>query len=232
MVTNEGVCILVPRRRDRAHRDALWAYCRPFWEELGLPIWEGYHDNGPFNRSAAINWAARLAGDWRVAVIIDADVRFDVAGVAGAISLALSGRVASGYDVRKNLSRAGTRVLMSGYGYRGSWERYVISTWPKCLSGALAVPRVTWDEVGGFDERFVGWYGEDTAFEAACETVRGRPVHRVHADLFHLWHSRARESIERGQSPLYRANVALMKRYEDARGSRRKMAVLLDETDR
>ena len=68
--------ILVPRRDDNGYRDELWAWTRGWWEreQSHMPIIEGYHTEGLFNRSAAINTAAKIAGDWDVAVIIDADV--------------------------------------------------------------------------------------------------------------------------------------------------------------
>ena len=68
--------ILVPRRDDNGYRDELWAWTQGWWEreQSHMPIIEGYHTDGLFNRSAAINTAARIAGDWDVAVIIDADV--------------------------------------------------------------------------------------------------------------------------------------------------------------
>jgi len=71
--------ILVPRRDDNGYRDELWQWVRAWWEreQSHMPIIEGYHTDGLFNRSAAINTAARIAGDWDVAVIIDADVICD-----------------------------------------------------------------------------------------------------------------------------------------------------------
>ena len=54
---------LVPRREDNGHRDKLWEYCRTRWESYfpDIPIYEGHHDAGPFNRSAAVN---RVSSTW------------------------------------------------------------------------------------------------------------------------------------------------------------------------
>jgi hypothetical protein len=67
---------LVPRRNDNGPRDKLWAYCRARWETYfpDIPIFEGHHDDGPFNRSAAVNRAAKLAGEWDLGIVIDSDV--------------------------------------------------------------------------------------------------------------------------------------------------------------
>jgi hypothetical protein len=61
---------LVPRRADGARRDQLWRWARERWP---FEVVEGSSPDGPFNRSAAINDAARKAGDWDIAAIIDAD---------------------------------------------------------------------------------------------------------------------------------------------------------------
>jgi hypothetical protein len=73
------VVFLVPRRKDDGPRDRIWAYCRARWERLfpDVEVVEGHHDDGAFNRSAAINRAAELAdegGPWDIGIVIDADV--------------------------------------------------------------------------------------------------------------------------------------------------------------
>src|SRR4051812_1996385 len=69
------IVLLVPRR---AHpdRDKLWEYAKARWEQYhpDIRIVEGFHEEGAFNRSAAVNIAARIAGDWDYAVVIDGDV--------------------------------------------------------------------------------------------------------------------------------------------------------------
>ena len=45
--------ILVPRRDDNGYRDELWAWTKAWWEreQSHMPIIEGYHTEGLFNRS-------------------------------------------------------------------------------------------------------------------------------------------------------------------------------------
>ena len=83
---------LVPRRADGGHRDKVWAWCRRRWETLfpDVPIYEGHHDEGLFNRSAAINNAARAAdadGHWDLAIVIDSDVLLPLTQVRAAINV-------------------------------------------------------------------------------------------------------------------------------------------------
>jgi len=84
--------ILVPRREDGGHRDKLWAHCKALWIERhpDWEIYEGHHNDGPFNRSAAVNLAAEMAGDWDVALIIDSDVITAPDSVEDAVKLAYS----------------------------------------------------------------------------------------------------------------------------------------------
>ena len=104
--------ILVPRRADHGHRDKVWDWCRAWWErELPeLEIVEGHHDAGLFNRSAAVNRAAREAGAWDVAVIIDADVICDPGRVREAIEVAATeqNRLVLPFTRRHNLNPLGS----------------------------------------------------------------------------------------------------------------------------
>lgn len=84
--------------------------------------------------------------------------------------------------------------------------------------GIVAVSRSLLNEVGGFDERFVGWGGEDRAFQFACDTLAG-PGERIDAMSYHLWHPSA---PEKGRGTLVRKrNIALAVRYKEAAGRRR-----------
>src|SRR6185503_18301619 len=92
-------------------------------------------------------------------------------------------------------------------------------------SSVLVVPRTVWDKVGGFDERFIGWGGEDVAFAQACRVMTGEPE-RIEGPVYHLYHAR---SLERNPSLLtYIEAQGLAMRYRDAR-TPEAMQSLLDE---
>jgi hypothetical protein len=192
------VVILVPRRAGKPDRDRVWAWVDEWWRtNLGYEIVEGHHDVGLFNRSAAVNRAARLADwehvqPWDVAVIIDADVICDPDHVRQAIARAHeTGRLTMPFTVRKDIDRPGSDAVMGGF--RGNWSRYVHKSYTDMCSACIVVPRRLWDAVGGFDESFVGWGFEDNAFAAACETFAGAPIDKLPGELWHLWHETARE---------------------------------------
>lgn len=223
------VAILVPRREGFEDRDRIWVWCKAWWAERhpSWPIVEGHHDDGgPFNRSAALNLAARLAGDeWDVALIIDADVICDVDRVRQAVAQAYeTDRMVLPYTIRYDLNEAGSLRVMEGD--HGSWRRWVAKTYRDQVSSVLAIPRSLWDAVGGFDEHFVGWGGEDNAFAIACETFGG-PAIRIAGDVWELHHAGSR--AERQGSPTYNANYARKRRYDAAKGDQEAIQALVVE---
>jgi GT2 family glycosyltransferase len=205
--------IAVPRRPDGGIRDRLWDYCRHQWrtEHPGLEIFEGQPDPGPFNRSQAINRAARAAGDFDTIVVIDGDVLIHPDQVRAGLGLVERfDRVVFPFRVYRSVSQAGTSRIMNGW--TGDWAQVSIQAYWDSVSCVVMVPRAVWDQVGGFDERFVGWGWEDTAFACATDTVSGRL--RVAGPLWHLWHPASPERNSRTVE--YRANRELATQYRNA----------------
>lgn len=231
------VAILVPRRADGGHRDRLWDHCRSIWAKRhpAWPIVEGEHTDGEFNRSAAINAAAAKAADADVFLIIDADVICDPRCITSAVELAeQTGRMVVAHDERVMLNRQGTEKVLAGY--TGSWRTPQMidrvgdhGVWRDSVSCAVAVTRNLFDEAGGFDELFVGWGREDTAFRIACEVVSG-PILKVAGETFHLWHPPA-PGVDR-RSQIRKANEARHQRYVAARWDRKAVMELVNEQRR
>lgn len=219
------VRIVVPRLADGAERDRLWEYCRAHWcsELPEHEIFEGHHEGDrPFNRSAAINRAAE--GEWDVAVILDSDAIVDADQVRAGVDLAAeTSELVLPYKLRNMLSQKGTKEILSGY--VGNWGHWVTDRERNRVSCCVVVPRALWDEVGGFDERFEGWGGEDEAFHAACAVMGG--VRRTDGALWHLWHAASPHHSR--TSPLYRQALQLCLRYQRAT-KQREMERLLGES--
>lgn len=203
------VRLLVPRLADDGHRDRLWEFCRAHWERE-LPEYElveGHHEGDcPFNRSAAINRAAE--GKWDVAIVLDSDVVVDPGQVKAAVELAYeTGELVLPFTDRNMLSEKGTEAILGGAS--GSWRKWVACRERGRVSCCVVVPHALWDTVGGFDERFEGWGGEDEAFHAACEVMGG--AQRLDGAVWHLWHERSAHHDH--STPLYRQALALYRRY-------------------
>jgi hypothetical protein len=200
--------ILVPRRDDGGWRDRLWAYCRERWQRIApdVPIYEGYHTDGPFNRSAAVNAAAALAdkdGPWDMAVVIDGDVLVKKRNLDAAVARAYeTGKVTWGHRRWRGVNEYWTgRILADQHApmeYLGDdldsrdMDILVERTNPISWSCCIAVPRAVWDSLGGFDERFQGWGFEDMAFQSVVCGLYG--WERIEDDVYHLWHPRGGEA--------------------------------------
>ena len=220
------VAILVPRREGFADRDRLWAFARRWWVK-DFPDWvlvEGHHDEGPFNRSAAINAASDAAGDWDAAVIIDSDVLADPTAVRHAVDYAVATDApALAYHERAMLTANGTEKVLRGFS--GSWDRLAPKRIHDACSSAVVVSRPLWDAVGGFDEAFVGWGWEDVAFRCAVETMADKPLMKVASVIWHLHHTVSRENNRDQQT--FHDNAARGALYRAARFDRPAMQRLL-----
>lgn len=216
---------LVPRRADGGHRDKLWEYARARWQQYfpDVEIFEGHHDAGPFNRSAAVNRAAAAAGEWDFGIVIDSDVMLSVSQVRAAIARAAeTGRVTWGHrrwrGIREDMA---IRIVadnrdMGAELSRDELDLIVERTNPLSWSCCIVIPRAVWDDLGGFDERFKGWGFEDMAFQSVVCGLYG--WERIEGDVVHLWHPRSEERIVKGSgretaSAEYVTNARLGRRY-------------------
>lgn len=182
------VVILVPRRADNDRRDQLWEYVRSRWE-TEQPAWtihEGHHDDGPFNRSKAVNRAAADAGDWDIAIVADSDSFVGKPQIDAAVeTCARTGQMTLAYDRFCYLSRQMSDAIMSGW--LGDWYPGVEWYLPGSCSSMVVVTKPVWDESEGFDEGFVGWGGEDIGASHKFQTFGGG-LQRIKGEVWHLWH--------------------------------------------
>jgi glycosyltransferase involved in cell wall biosynthesis len=215
--------VLVPRRADHGERDALWRHVRQlYWDAMpGFTVVEGAHEEGPFNRSAAVNAAAAAAGDWELAVIADSDSWVGRLQLRDAIALARrTGRMVAAFDQVCELAAPTTRRLLEerALSLEDGWATEKVRTEQQdpttVQSTMLVVPRRVWDAVGGFDEGFIGWGCEDNAFWRSVELIAGAPL-RVPGPAWHLWHSPGRPASR--HEPHYVGNLRRWGRYAAAR---------------
>ncbi len=214
----QPVPVLVPRRADNGHRDQLWKHLTAhYWDHLtGYRVVEGEHLDGPFNRSAAINTAARMAGNWDVCVVADSDTWVPGGQLDAAVARCReTARLVYAFDMVVELSRACTDHILTGGPL--DWTALGIDTvrteQSVIQSSMLVVPRTLFDRVGGFDEGFVGWSAEDNAHHKACAIMGGEPE-RITGAAFHLWHPSSRPP---GTDRHYRNNQLRWLRYCAAR---------------
>lgn len=211
--------VLSPYRAQPARVEAQVAVTREL--ERVAPVFAADSATRAFSRAHALNEAARMAGDWTCAYVTDLDkipcrlsqIReaFGVAERHGAYVVA---RTSLRYLTRKGTHQCldGLRPCLCEY------DEEVGVSW----DDQFALRRDRWDEIGGFDERIVGYGGSGVAFAAAAGTLFGREM--VEGASVHLRHPQVR-----GRRRAIDRNGPLVDRYRVADGDEAAMRALLAE---
>lgn len=147
-------------------------------ESLGFPVWVEDSGDQPF--SIARTWNQLGArGGWDQAVCWGADfVLVDPNTVHAA--LATGHHYVFAFDRVSTLTaQQTTRVFRSGP------QKFPVSKLP--FGGIRAISRAMFEDVGGYDPRFIGWGHEDRSFVHAMSLLWGPPA-RVAGHMLNLWH--------------------------------------------
>lgn len=258
-----GISIVIPFRKSKKYprQTENFKWLRKYWRKQlpGAQIVVGTDrsEQLSFSKSAAVNdGVSRATGD--VLVIVDADGYISVDAVlycAKEIRRAREEGHRLWYVPYRQFYRlteqASNKVLESC-----PCDPYLFPTPPnpediqsRLGSGAgrghwygaliQIVPREAFDCVGGWDERFRGWGGEDHSIMRATDTLYWR--HKtLPGQVLHLWHpmfsdeglgdwfawsKRLWDDQEKAGS-----NFKLAGRYTRANGDRKKMQALVDES--
>ena len=234
-----GISILVPLNvadsEDRRAKN--WKWLRQYWEtnlpgaEIVLGL-DNEASHKAFSKSAAINNAANKAhGD--IFVIVDADIYISIESVlrcvkeirlaekknrslwfipyrqAFRLTKVVSEKIITS-DPKTPLDITPTESEITNISKQGQ------KTHPSRMAhwyGAMIhiVSRKAFYTVGGWDERFRGWGGEDYAAMAAMDTLYG-PHKTLPSKVIHLWHpvltpgsveedAKAKKRLWRNQKP-------------------------------
>ena len=205
--------VIVPYRPDHGHRDNLWKFVRDnYWRHQDHELIVGEHLTGNFNRSQAINDAAQHT-TWDYAVIADADTWVPENQLYQALLTARrSKRLTAAFDAVVELSPHCTDDLLAQRTpITGSFTAGMVRTRDlETQSSMLVICRDLWDRIGGYDEAFNGWGGEDNAFWLAATLAAGEP-HRITGNAYHLWHPPAAGKHTGRQ---YRTNLRRWQQYQ------------------
>jgi hypothetical protein len=181
------------------------------------------YNPGPFNKSWGCNVGARLARN-PILIVADADVIAPHALVQAVERCREGAAAVKPYREIVDLTAEETRRVRGGEwsfmpprpkdaprSREGKQEFIVFA------GGLFVIRRDVYLRLGGFDERFLGWGGEDDAMSARIRRMNVATAEIAAEPALHLWHPRSQESTF-GQ-PHYHANVALLAgydRYSDA----------------
>lgn len=208
-----AVSVLIPFRGD-GQRRVLRDHCRTLWDRLPYEIVESSdgHDGGPFQIARAFNFAKeRATGDYLI--LYGADHIPDPDRIEWAVEQLASHEWCALYAQTGGISRSNTNRILAG---RDPYTIPPSQVAPFCTA-IIGIRRDAWVR---FDERFIGWGGEDTAWRLALETLYG-PTPEPSGMLRCLWHEAAsREHTDR--------NFALIGEYMNAQAEGRMREYLTD----
>ena len=161
-------------------------------------IHEFVDNEGLFNKAAAVNRGyARVAGNCNHVCILDSDGYLDESFLRLSLDAirATGSRALMPFNDLYFLDRASTdRVLSAGL-HRGDVTGYITRLSPGVCFWVAAD---LFEQVGGFDENFEGWGGEDRDFFTKVEAVTS--IHRLPGVFAHMFHERAPEIMAWAQT--------------------------------
>jgi hypothetical protein len=169
--------------------------------EKHLPPWVHYNhqpieDGTPYNRAATFNRGATLA---RGSTLILHDNDMLVPARYAAESLARIREGAMFADLKRFIFYLATKdsvSLLAGQNVRATTASVV----QNLRGGSIVAERTAYDAIGGFDEAFVGWGGEDNDFWDRAETT-GRVYSFGYLPIIHIEHPPQGEKLDRGNAP-------------------------------
>lgn len=166
-----------------------------------LPPWVRYihqqvPEGVPYNRAATFNAAAAVARG-SILVLHDNDMLVPVRYASELMRQCSRGWDA--LDLKRfifYLKESDTRGVLRGDPFSISDGAEVIQN---LRGGSIAITRTGYDAIGGFDEAFVGWGGEDLEFWERAETLRTNRF--GYLPIVHLWHEAQPEKKRGGDAP-------------------------------
>lgn len=170
----------------------------------------------PYCRSWAFNIGAKQARG-SVLVLHDNDML-----VPADYAAQILARVNQGYEVANlkrfifYLSEKHTQAVFVGRGtLLGDVPENIVQNLE--AGGSVAITREAYERIGGMDESFIGWGGEDNEFWERAKTCKVWPY--GYLPIVHLWHS-AQPGKYQGENPTLKHYRALSKIPAEERISR------------
>ena len=227
----KNISVLIPYEPDNGSRDKAFKWVLNFYN-INMPEAEiciGKSNSELFSRSQAINDAAKKATR-SIYLIVDADLILDPKIVCESKELLKKHAWIIPFNSINYLTESSTKTIFSNVPKwpitsEVKFERIKKPTkQTPCVGGVNIVSRKNFERVGGFDERFIGWGGEDRAFMSAMNTLCGQ-YYRINSEIFHLWHP----YIGPKRNPNYKNNSILRDRYLNNTGNIKEITKLINE---
>lgn len=212
--------IVIPWLGGDPWRVNAYQFVRNWWQERTVHYsdWEILEGTGK-TRASAKNQGANQT-DWDAVVFCDADcfAPFSQIEHAARVAIETNHLVICSTELQK-LTKKSSQSLYKAHNHdipKG------VSYSTHC-GGIVCVSREAWNQLGGYDERFTSWGGEDRALWLASQALLG-PIERVEGIMWHLWHSKANDSRKLTQE--YQEMLKRSIRYKLASGLIEKAEIL------
>lgn len=227
----ENVSILIPFQSDNGQRDIIFKWLIQYYKASmpGAELCIHVSKDKLFNKSKNINLAAKKATRG-IFVIADADMIIRPALIIYSIRLLEQHPWIIPFQRIQYLSKYTSNKLLKTdpkwpLSIEDKSKYYILKKYgPNEISGGINIlSRTNFKKVGGFDERFAGWGGEDDAFCYAVNTLCGK-LKRLNQEIYHIWHPR----IGWERSPKANDNRRLLRKYKLSNGNKKKMRLLIN----
>jgi glycosyltransferase involved in cell wall biosynthesis len=161
--------------------------CDYYSKKYEIVIGDKSDIHGNFSRSGSRNDGVSKT-DGEIVVVIDSDNYIDISQIEKAIDAASNNNVLIKPNSKFGyVSEESTQNFYNGK--KVSLDLVEFQSPPASFfhGGAYVIKRSLWDFVGGMDEEFIGYGGEDDAFHISCESKLGKTIWIKGYD-YHLYH--------------------------------------------
>ncbi len=213
------ITIIIPFNSKDPYRQQALKYIQKFYKTQfpNANIILATEGNELYSKSVAINRAARKSTT-RYLAIIDGDILCPREQILAGLILLNQFSLVIPYTDVIDLSRQASQKLYSDSlelktaATKFGKKRNSKKTMP--VGGINLIKKSCFMKVKGFDERYIGWGGEDDAFVASCNTLCG-PSKRITGPIYHLWHPTPRHNGNPNYNNNYRYTVEYFKAYNN-----------------
>lgn len=194
------VSILVPHRNGEFYRDRNWKYLKKIYEHLipDAEICLGDTSSIPYSKSEAVNNAFKKSTR-EILIIMDSDILIDIESLNTAISIVDKYKFILPYNKLVRLDEKSTEKILNKEMFNiediDINNNSIIKEESRMVGGIYVTTKEVYKNIGGFDERFRGWGGEDDAVLSCVKYIYGK-YHRLDNILYHLYHTRQHQSVE------------------------------------
>jgi len=184
-----------------------------FWYQTNLPDIEIFYSNKPgkyWNAGASRNDGVKKAQEAHCDVIIvnDADTLPEIQPLLKAIKdCQEDGMIHNPYNLCKYFDKETSERFYNGEDIKLLKHKL----FPDANGGIWVCTPETWWSIGGMDEKFLQWGGEDSVFEIAHKIIKGKNFTKHDGYIYCLGHNK--QEKEEGFSLNYSKNVELYWKY-------------------